>query len=118
MLVILVLARRVNDTPAEEGVKLDLVGTGLSALGLGAIVMGILKSGTWGFVQPKADAPQWLGLSPVIWLILGGGVLLALFVAWERRRIERGEGALMNPCLLYTSPSPRDRTRSRMPSSA
>ena len=25
---------------------------------------------------------------------------------------------LDNPCLLYTSPSPRDRTRSRMPSSA
>ena len=24
----------------------------------------------------------------------------------------------MNSCLLYTSPSPRDRTRSRMPSSA
>ena len=26
--------------------------------------------------------------------------------------------ALSNACLLYTSPSPRDRTRSRMPSSA
>ena len=26
--------------------------------------------------------------------------------------------ALLTPCLLYTSPSPRDRTRSRMPSSA
>ena len=26
--------------------------------------------------------------------------------------------ALIHPCLLYTSPSPRDRTRSRMPSSA
>ena len=25
---------------------------------------------------------------------------------------------LFQPCLLYTSPSPRDRTRSRMPSSA
>ena len=25
---------------------------------------------------------------------------------------------LFKPCLLYTSPSPRDRTRSRMPSSA
>ncbi len=24
----------------------------------------------------------------------------------------------LTPCLLYTSPSPRDRTRSRMPSSA
>ena len=29
------------------------------------------------------------------------------------------EGAVVyNNCLLYTSPSPRDRTRSRMPSSA
>ena len=27
-------------------------------------------------------------------------------------------GAVMKACLLYTSPSPRDRTRSRMPSSA
>ena len=27
-------------------------------------------------------------------------------------------GMTVNPCLLYTSPSPRDRTRSRMPSSA
>ena len=28
------------------------------------------------------------------------------------------EEAMLNRCLLYTSPSPRDRTRSRMPSSA
>ena len=27
-------------------------------------------------------------------------------------------GALVGTCLLYTSPSPRDRTRSRMPPSA
>ena len=27
-------------------------------------------------------------------------------------------GKSLNSCLLYTSPSPRDRTRSRMPSSA
>ena len=27
-------------------------------------------------------------------------------------------GAIVKSCLLYTSPSPRDRTRSRMPSSA
>ena len=26
--------------------------------------------------------------------------------------------AMMNPCLLYTSPSPRDKSSSRMPSSA
>ena len=32
--------------------------------------------------------------------------------------IEGFERLLHQPCLLYTSPSPRDRTRSRMPSSA
>ena len=35
--------------------------------------------------------------------------------------IELAQGeivALLGPCLLYTSPSPRDRTSSRMPSSA
>ena len=100
VVVILVLARRVQDTPAEKGVRLDLVGTALSALGLGSIVMGILLSGSWGFVQPKPDAPQWLGLSPVIWLILGGGVVLGLFLAWENRRIARDEGALIDPALL------------------
>ena len=31
---------------------------------------------------------------------------------------DRGNFAIMHACLLYTSPSPRDRTRSRMPSSA
>jgi len=98
--VILLLARRVNDTPAEEGVKLDLFGTGLSALGLGLIVFGILKSGTWGVVQAKPEAPQWIGLSPVVWLLLGGGVVLALFLCWEGLRIGRGEGALLNPKLL------------------
>ena len=30
----------------------------------------------------------------------------------------RVRGELSKSCLLYTSPSPRDRTRSRMPSSA
>ena len=32
--------------------------------------------------------------------------------------IDGDEGILLYSCLLYTSPSPRDRTRSRMPSSA
>ena len=35
----------------------------------------------------------------------------------EQRRTSHGIKKV-KPCLLYTSPSPRDRTRSRMPSSA
>ena len=33
-------------------------------------------------------------------------------------KMSKSLGNTVDPCLLYTSPSPRDRTRSRMPSSA
>ena len=81
--------------------RLDLVGTALSALGLGLIVFGILRAGTWGFVQPKPGAPQWVGLSPSIWLMLAGGVVVWLFLAWETRRLARGEAEpLVDPRML------------------
>src|SRR5947199_75518 len=58
--VLLLLNRRTADTPKEEGARLDLVGTALSALGLGLVVYGVLRAGSWGFVKPKPDAPTWL----------------------------------------------------------
>ena len=100
VLIILLLTRRIADTPAEEGVHLDLVGTVLSALGLGLIVYGVLQSGAWGFVQAKTGAPEWLGLSPVIWLLLAGGVTLRLFLWWESRRLAHGASALIDPAML------------------
>ena len=36
----------------------------------------------------------------------------------DRFRARLADGETLDDCLLYTSPSPRDRTRSRMPSSA
>ena len=36
----------------------------------------------------------------------------------EENILELANGCICCTCLLYTSPSPRDRTRSRMPSSA
>jgi MFS family permease len=98
--VVLLLNRRTADTPAEAGAGLDLVGTGLSALGLGLIVYGILRMGTWGFVTPKPGAPVWLGLSPVIWLELGGMAVLAGFLLWERHRRDTGQAALLDPVIL------------------
>jgi len=100
VLVIVGLARRMADTPAEPGARMDLVGTALSALGLGFIVYGVLRSGSWGLVLPKPGAPEWLGLSPVIWLILAGGCVLVGFLGWERRRLDHGEAALIDPAML------------------
>jgi MFS family permease len=96
VVAILVMARRIVDTPAEHGVKLDLVGTALSALGLGLMVYGVLRSGSWGFVKPKPNAPEWLGLSPVIWLLTVGAIVLLLFLSWEDRLIARGKEPLIN----------------------
>jgi MFS family permease len=97
---ILLLARRIGDIPADRAARMDLVGTLLSALGLGLVVFGVLRSGTWGVVRAKPGAPQWLGLSPAIWLILGGSCVLVGFLSWERRRLGRGQAVLIDPGML------------------
>ena len=97
---ILLLARRMADSPAESGVRLDVVGATLSAAGLGLLVYGVLRAGTWGFVNPKPDAPDWLGLSPVFWLVIAGGVLLRVFIGWERGRHDKGVAVLIDPAIL------------------
>ena len=49
-----------------------------------------------------------------IMLPTGAAAIIAFYAVLAYGRIP----AMINFCLLYTSPSPRDRTRSRMPSSA
>jgi predicted MFS family arabinose efflux permease len=97
---ILALTKKMADVPPDRSVRLDLVGTALSATGLGLIVFGILRAGAWGFVDPKPEAPAWLGLSPVVWLILAGGVVLRGFLGWERRRQAHGQSPLIDPAML------------------
>ena len=50
-----------------------------------------------------------------------GSLLMRKGIAYDSdlgRAIAGALTAMLTGCLLYTSPSPRDRTRSRMPSSA
>ena len=49
-------------------------------------------------------------------LLFNAACAARLRAPWPRDGAVAGD--LVMPCLLYTSPSPRDRTRSRMPSSA
>jgi hypothetical protein len=100
VLVILILARTVRDSPPEQATHLDLIGTALSALGLALVVFGILRAGAWGFINPKPGAPSWAGLSPVVWLVIAGGVVLWGFLAYERHRQGRGAAVLVNPAIL------------------
>ncbi|MFE7276144.1 MFS transporter [Streptomyces sp. NPDC057623] len=101
VLGILVLAGRVADAPVGERSRIDLIGAVLSALGLGVFVYGVLRSDEWGWFQPKPDAPSWLGVSLVVWLMLAGLLLIWLFLRWEARMVERRREPLIDPGMLH-----------------
>jgi EmrB/QacA subfamily drug resistance transporter len=100
VIVILVLARRAEDAPPDRRPKIDLIGAVLCAAGLGVFVFGVLRSGSWGWVVPKAGGPEWFGISPVPWLMFGGLALVWSFLRWEARMVARGEEPLVDPALL------------------
>jgi MFS family permease len=100
VLVILLLTRRIADAPVEERPQLDVVGAVLSALGLGLLVFGVLRSGEWGWIQPKAGGPSWAGLSPTIWLVLSGLFVIWIFFRWQARRESHGQEPLVRTAML------------------
>ncbi len=97
---ILVLSRRIADAPVEQRPRLDWVGSVLSALGLGLFVFGVLRAGEWGWIQPKGGGPSWAGLSPTVWLMLGGLLVIWVFFRWEARVDARGGEPLVRPSML------------------
>jgi len=97
---ILLLTRRIADAPAETRPKLDVVGAVLSAAGLALVVLGVLRSSEWGWIHPKPDGPSWAGISPTVWCVLAGLMVVWLFFRWQARRESRGEEPLIRPGLL------------------
>jgi MFS family permease len=100
VVVILALTRRIQDAAPAARSELDVRGAMLSALGLGLAVFGVLKSGSWGWVDPKPGAPDIAGLSLTLWLIIAGLVVLRLFVAWERHVVASGREPLVDLGML------------------
>lgn len=97
---ILIMARRIADAPPETRPKLDFVGAALSATGLALLVFGVLRSSEWGWIKPKTGGTSWWGLSPTIWLVLAGALVLYGFLQWEGLRERRGKEPLVRPALL------------------
>jgi EmrB/QacA subfamily drug resistance transporter len=105
--VILLQRRRLVRSPAiERPPKLDVVGVALSAIGLGLLVFGILKSSEWGLIEPRGaltiDGREItpFGFSIVPFFLVAGFGFLAAFVVWEERREREGRDTLLDRSLL------------------
>ncbi|SEL60380.1 MFS transporter [Streptacidiphilus jiangxiensis] len=101
ILGILLLARRMADAVPDRSPRIDVVGAVLSALGLGLFVFGVLRSSGWGWFVPKPGGPSWFGLSPVVWLMLAGLLVLWLFLRWEARLTTQGREPLVDQAMLH-----------------
>jgi EmrB/QacA subfamily drug resistance transporter len=95
--VIVATARTIADAPLEgRRPRLDWVGSVLTAVGLGMIVIAVLQASSWGWIKPKSSPIEPFGFSLTPFVVVGGFVVLGLFVAWEERRARRGQDTLVN----------------------
>jgi EmrB/QacA subfamily drug resistance transporter len=86
VLYILLSLRWVPKDQGRAGAELDAVGAVLSALGLAAIVLGVLNASTWGWLEPRNSPITPFGFSLTPFVVASGVGVLAVFRAWERRR--------------------------------
>jgi MFS family permease len=101
VLGVLASIRLLRDTPSDETrPQLDLIGIILSALGLGLMVLGMLQAGTWGWLVPKNSPITPFGFALTPFVVAAGGLVLWLFVDWQRRRERVGADPLVHLDLL------------------
>ena len=98
--IILLFVKRIADAPVAERQRFDLIGAILSIIGLALIVLGVLKSGEWGWITAKPNEPSILGHSPVIWMLLVGAAVLGILALRELRLKASNREPLIDPELL------------------
>jgi len=105
VLVILAMSRLIGDAPnTGRTPRLDYVGTVLSASGLGTVVLGVLQSTTWGWVQPKDSPVEPFGFALTMFVIALGAGLIWSFVAWQRHLEAAGRDPLVHLDLVKIPP--------------
>jgi EmrB/QacA subfamily drug resistance transporter len=104
VLLILAGVRRLPVDRERSDTELDGVSAALCALGLGAIVFGVLKASSWGWLQPRDSPVEPFGFSAAPFLIaLGAGVMVA-FVHRQRRLEATERQPLVHLRLLRVPP--------------
>lgn len=98
-------ARLVGDAELDRRrPHLDVVGSVLSALGLGLVVVAMLQASSWGWMTPKRSPLEPFGLALTPFVLLAGTVVLWAFVQWQRSRTRLGRDPLVQLSLLSLRP--------------
>ena len=105
VVAILLVIRWIDDVPiAGPRARIDVVGSALSVLGLGLVVLGVLQSAAWGWLQPRNPPFTILGFSPTLFMVAAGLVVLGLMRSWLRHREEHRQDPLFHWSLLSLPP--------------
>lgn len=105
-LAVVACLKLIADSKVSTSRQIDWGGTILSSLGLGLVVLGLLKAGTWGLIRPSGALTiagteiTPFGFSVVPFMIGAGIVVLVGFLWWENRVVALGKTPLMHPELL------------------
>ena len=95
------IAESARPKPVPE---IDWVGSGLSALGLGLFVYGILQASQWGWIANTNSPITPFGMSLTPFVVAGGLVVLGLFKRWTERRVRQGLDPLFRLGLFEIRP--------------
>ncbi|MFI1970473.1 MFS transporter [Streptomyces cinnamoneus] len=104
VVAILCCVRWVPDSPPSSRTRLDAGGVALSAAGLALLVLGVLQSSSWGWLKPRNPPFTVFGFAPTLFVVAAGGVVLAAFRAWERRREAHRQDPLVRFSLFAVPP--------------
>jgi MFS family permease len=99
--VVFILSFRLKWIPRQKGISIDLAGAVLAAIAISLISFGFNNVNTWGLITAKPGAPLALfGLSPSLFMIVGGIVVGQTFFTWSRQRVALGKAPLLSQEVL------------------
>lgn len=104
ILIVILVCSLIIKEPIKHGIpiRFDIPGFVLSTLGLFLVIFGILQISSWGLLTPFNPPFTLFSLSPALFLVVAGLMILWLMLRWEQYREKCTGSALVPGAFLHT----------------